>query len=914
MNELIALSCEKTYLLWFYLVLDESNIFFGGNKMNNKISSRLVALLLCFVLICLSTVTFVGANEHSNVICLTECERLSWDRYTGNLGDSQIEALDGSNLRNGNEGLNGEKYHNGFEAWIARWNFKPEISWVSSIYNLEAKYERFTGKTSIINCYNKTNFDTTLSFYGDGNLLYSQVLTDENYSFEFDIDVSEVTELKIYIEDNTAVKGGTSFALYDLFLFGDNVISEKEQTEKLPEISEYKGNTYQLFEIGLSWDDAVKYCEDLGGHLAVISSQEEQTVIENLILNGEKNFYWLGGYREGDSWKTVTGESFELYTNWKYDEPNNAASPDEENKLQIFAKTSGNYIFGEWNDLSNNAEWKNDYFGINNCGFICEWEKPAETYQGVAFKSGYNVLDDKYKFLNNKDNIPEKIYCDIFGDEKGKLLYNSNEIEDGSLKPHGLCYGFAASTGAMFLDFPAPNTFYRGLLNFCEKISDIKMNSKCWTLDSITMKNFIYYAYATQCSVQANVEYKSFEEIYQAVYDYVYNDGLPVVLSIKRIDYDKNTDSFDQSFGHAVIAVGIEDGNKIIVDDSNIKELQKIELIKDTNGDFTGEWSYGTYGELIFCDNDMTQEEIKQNGSVSILGIRPNSVSLLATLVLDNAVEFETDWVKVEEEVEDKFFDFEPIDQDYNLIYIGADKYDVSLQSGEDLLPIKMLSSEVVRQSDFNKTYWMKNNDSIKLVDVVGNDGVIQIAGNDVSVRVDLVDYDDISIKFDEINNEFDTRIDATVGKEYSVVYSSTMDDGSVAELVIEGIARENSVTSVRTESGIEVKGLENATVSVNRNNETLKQEKIGNTYGFVVDCNDEYNFEITVDEKELESERETNDDNEKDSDSEKVNENQSGKIKEISSNKLVMIIILFFVLIVLTGIIVFIIKLYNKK
>ena len=99
--------------------------------------------------------------------------------------------------------------------------------------------------------------------------------------------------------------------------------------------------------------------------------------------------------------------------------------------------------------------------------------------------------------------------------------------------------------------------------------------------------------------------------------------------------------------------MGIEDGNKIIVDDSNIKELQKIELIKDTNGDFTGEWSYGTYGELIFCDNDMTQEEIKQNGSVSILGIRPNSVSLLATLVLDNAVEFETDWVKVEEEVED---------------------------------------------------------------------------------------------------------------------------------------------------------------------------------------------------------------------------------------------------------------------
>ena len=38
---------------------------------------------------------------------------------------------------------------------------------------------------------------------------------------EFEIDVSNVQELEIFVQDNVAVCGGTSFALYDLFLTGD---------------------------------------------------------------------------------------------------------------------------------------------------------------------------------------------------------------------------------------------------------------------------------------------------------------------------------------------------------------------------------------------------------------------------------------------------------------------------------------------------------------------------------------------------------------------------------------------------------------------------------------------------------------------------------------------------------------------
>ena len=157
-----------------------------------------------------------------NKICLADLKPILSEYYEGNEGDSRIFILEGEEYRNGNIGINGERYQNGLEIWIARWNYTEEISWVKNTYNLSGKGAILSGKTGVIaSSYNSNNFNTTVYFYGDGTLLDSITLTDTNFQHEFEIDVSNVQRLEILVQDNIAVCGGTSFALYDLFVTGD---------------------------------------------------------------------------------------------------------------------------------------------------------------------------------------------------------------------------------------------------------------------------------------------------------------------------------------------------------------------------------------------------------------------------------------------------------------------------------------------------------------------------------------------------------------------------------------------------------------------------------------------------------------------------------------------------------------------
>ena len=158
---------------------------------------------------------------------------VDWGRYTGNMGDSCIFNLDGKGLidacfnkptRNGNVGVDGSIYENGFEAWVARWNGSDNISWVYKTISINESYVALTGETGLIKSYNTTNFDTTVYFYGDGALLHSIQLTPDNYNHSFNIDVTGVNELKILLRDNKKTGGGTSFALHNLFLHLDGRI------------------------------------------------------------------------------------------------------------------------------------------------------------------------------------------------------------------------------------------------------------------------------------------------------------------------------------------------------------------------------------------------------------------------------------------------------------------------------------------------------------------------------------------------------------------------------------------------------------------------------------------------------------------------------------------------------------------
>ena len=135
------------------------------------------------------------------------------DRYTGNQGDSFMSKL---GTRNGTINVNGKKYTHGLEAWIARWNYKNEISWVYNEYIIDKKFSGLVGEISVLkDSWNNDDFNTTVEIIGDGVVLDSYIVTADILPIFVNVNLTNVSTVRISVKDNIAVSGGTSFALGD---------------------------------------------------------------------------------------------------------------------------------------------------------------------------------------------------------------------------------------------------------------------------------------------------------------------------------------------------------------------------------------------------------------------------------------------------------------------------------------------------------------------------------------------------------------------------------------------------------------------------------------------------------------------------------------------------------------------------
>lgn len=115
---------------------------------------------------------------------------------------------------------------------------------------------------------------------------------------------------------------------------------------------------YQIFYDKLTWEEAKAACEAKGGHLATITSEEEQKKLN--LYNGGNHNLWIGGYKNAEGqWCWVTGEPWE-YENWGDGEPNNSSNVvADENCVAMWPE--------KWNDLANSNTYEQS-------GYICEWE------------------------------------------------------------------------------------------------------------------------------------------------------------------------------------------------------------------------------------------------------------------------------------------------------------------------------------------------------------------------------------------------------------------------------------------------------------------------------------------------------------------------------------------------------------
>lgn len=128
---------------------------------------------------------------------------------------------------------------------------------------------------------------------------------------------------------------------------------------------EGNGHYYQVYGNvegeQLTWEEAKKACEEMGGHLATITSQEEQDFISS--LSGDETLIgkwsvWIGlsDLEETGTWKWVTGEPFE-YSNWANNEPSG----------------KGEYLVAMWGRTGSSCKW-NDCSPTTAYAYLCEWD------------------------------------------------------------------------------------------------------------------------------------------------------------------------------------------------------------------------------------------------------------------------------------------------------------------------------------------------------------------------------------------------------------------------------------------------------------------------------------------------------------------------------------------------------------
>ncbi|MCX7922713.1 MAG: PA14 domain-containing protein [Clostridia bacterium] len=132
------------------------------------------------------------------------------------------------------------------------------------------------------------------------------------------------------------------------------------------------GHGYALIDQPMSWPAANVYSGMLGGYLATITSPEEQMYIQSILINGSKDYYWLGltDQQTEGTWKWVTNEEFR-YTNW------HAGQPDNSNNDDYCAIIRGN----DWAGTASTGLWHDEKeattLPLSSYGFICEWDDPG---------------------------------------------------------------------------------------------------------------------------------------------------------------------------------------------------------------------------------------------------------------------------------------------------------------------------------------------------------------------------------------------------------------------------------------------------------------------------------------------------------------------------------------------------------
>lgn len=181
-----------------------------------------------------------------------------------------------------------------------------------------------------------------------------------------------------YISDNSLAENAERKIVINIS--GNGFVGECETvyTPIIPVKQESHNSRYEVIKADISWEDANRECINKGGHLATITSYEEEQKIIAVAESSGIQRLWIGGYTTNDQngnavghW--VMGEPF-VYQNWySADEPSRFDSDNAAEFYLMLWKIDGRW---SWNDQRNdliNSQFSATYKG--KMGYVIEYEE-----------------------------------------------------------------------------------------------------------------------------------------------------------------------------------------------------------------------------------------------------------------------------------------------------------------------------------------------------------------------------------------------------------------------------------------------------------------------------------------------------------------------------------------------------------
>ncbi len=203
----------------------------------------------------------------------------------------------------------------------------------------------------------------------------------------------------------------------------------------------FNGHTYLVVYEPATPEEAERFCAAFGGHLATVTSEEENNFLKTLFEEKREVAYILGGTDRNTEgvWEWMNGEPWS-FSYWDSPtEPNNGLGAGE-NYLCAGARVNWKWVdfFGKYDGYSSKFP------------YVCEWESvigQGDVQQGIGKWTGgslsgtYSAVaaakDGYYSGVNGQDNygdgknifyvehIDNKIYITYYHDENATSVYGS---------------------------------------------------------------------------------------------------------------------------------------------------------------------------------------------------------------------------------------------------------------------------------------------------------------------------------------------------------------------------------------------------------------------------------------------------------------------------------------------------------